>query len=540
VLGPAVLPVLRAFQSLRLSRKFTLAVVLVMAMVVLALTTLIIGYQRKALRTEIDAHELSVARNLARDAVGPLIFLDPLRLDELVRAVDQVPGCVSAAVLDRRRRVVAHTDRRRLGEALASAPAPGPSVEAREADGLRVKEIVAPVTVGDEVIGTVLVGFSEEGREGLVEEDLRALKRYILAVSSLILGLGVAGAFGLARVLTTPIQRLKETMALVQEGDLSAQVELRGKERCWDLLGCEERECPAWAGGTCWTIPATRCRGRIQGDAASKIGECKRCLVYRRACGDEIGELTAAFNEMVRRLGANVRRLEETSREKARLERVTALGEMSMTVAHEIKNPLNAIRGAASCLKDGARDGGEQEFLAVIEEETGRLDEIVTSFLRFSKPPPLKLQPADVNQVVKDTVRLVREEAREEGVELELALDERVPAILLDAAQFRQALLNVLVNALAATGEGGRVSVRTSVEAQRVKIAVVDTGVGMSEDVLKDIFKPFFTTKTRGSGLGLACVERVVREHGGEVAVRSRPGEGTEIAVSLPLEREHG
>jgi len=107
--------VLQAFRNLRLARKFTLGVVLVMAVVVIALTTLIIGYQRSSLRAEIDRHEQSLARNLARDAVGPLIFLDPLRLDELVRAVDQVPGCASASIVDGRRRVVAHTDRSKLG-----------------------------------------------------------------------------------------------------------------------------------------------------------------------------------------------------------------------------------------------------------------------------------------------------------------------------------------------------------------------------------------------------------------------------------------
>jgi signal transduction histidine kinase len=532
---------LQAFRNLRLARKFTLGVVLVMAVVVVALTALIISYQRSSLRGEIDRHELSLARNLARDAAGPLIFLDPLRLDELVRAVDQVPGCSWASVIDRERRVVAHSDRKRLGDVLSSVPAPGHTLEPLEAgESAGVREIVAPVSVGDEVIGTVVVGFSQEEREGLIEGDLRALKRYILAISTLILGLGVAGAFGLARVLTTPIQRLQDTMALVQEGDLTVQVELGAGERCRDLLACDERECPAYQGGQCWTTTGTRCFGRIQGDSTSKITLCKSCLVYRRACGDEIGELTAAFNEMVKRLSANVRRLEETSREKARLERVTALGEMSMTVAHEIKNPLNAIRGAVSYLRDGTRDESSKEFLAIIEEETGRLNEIVTSFLRFSKPPPLRLLPADVNQAVKDTVRLVRDEAREEGVELVLALDERVPPVLLDAQQFRQALLNILVNALAATGRGDTVSVRTGVADQRVEIVVVDTGEGIDEDVLKDIFKPFFTTKTRGSGLGLACVERVVREHGGQIAVRSEPGKGTEFTITLPFGMSNG
>ena len=531
--------ILHAFKKLRLAQKFTLAVVVVMAVVVVALMGLVIGYQRDSMRAELDRHQLTLARNLASDVAGSLIFLDPLRLDELVRGIDRTPGCVRAAVLDRERRVVAHTDRKRLGAVLPASARSAPAAEPADPDdGARVTEIVVPVTVGNEEIGTVAVGFSQVEREGLIEEDLGALRRYIIAVSSLLLGLGVAGAFGLARLLTTPIKRLKDTMAMVEEGDLSARVDIGEGERCNELLGCDQADCPAYGRvGQCWTIPGTRCFDRIQGDATSKIARCKSCLVFRECCGDEIGELTAAFNEMVKRLASNLRRLEETSRKNARLERVSALGEMSMTVAHEIKNPLNAIRGAVSCLRGGVRDDASGEFLSIIEEETARLDEIVTSFLRFSKPPPLRLQPADVNLVVKDTVRLVTQEASEEGVELILRLDERVPPIQLDTQQFRQALLNILVNALGATRRGDRVSVVTGVVGPGVVVRIADTGAGIAEDVMKDIFKPFFTTKTRGSGLGLACVDRVVREHGGEIAVKSQLGSGTEFAITLPLER---
>lgn len=531
--------ILHAFKKLRLAQKFTLAVVVVMAVVVVALMGLVIGYQRDSMRAELDRHQLTLARNLASDVAGSLIFLDPLRLDELVRGIDRTPGCVRAAVLDRERRVVAHTDRKRLGAVLPASARSAPAAEPADPDdGARVTEIVVPVTVGNEEIGTVAVGFSQVEREGLIEEDLGALRRYIIAVSSLLLGLGVAGAFGLARLLTTPIKRLKDTMAMVEEGDLSARVDIGEGERCNELLGCDQADCPAYGRvGQCWTIPGTRCFDRIQGDATSKIARCKSCVVFRECCGDEIGELTAAFNEMVKRLASNLRRLEETSRKNARLERVSALGEMSMTVAHEIKNPLNAIRGAVSCLRGSVRDDASGEFLSVIEEETARLDEIVTSFLRFSKPPPLRLQAADVNLVVKDTVRLVTQEASEEGVELILRLDERVPPIQLDTQQFRQALLNILVNALGATRRGDRVSVVTGVVGPGVVVRIADTGAGIAEDVMKDIFKPFFTTKTRGSGLGLACVDRVVREHGGEIAVKSQLGSGTEFAITLPLER---
>jgi two-component system sensor histidine kinase HydH len=206
-------------------------------------------------------------------------------------------------------------------------------------------------------------------------------------------------------------------------------------------------------------------------------------------------------------------------------------------------SPLATISGAISTLRqlhDRLPPKKAEELLASAEEETERLNDIVTSFLRFSRPPPLRLQAADVNHVVKDTMRLISQEASEGEIKVIVSLDEAVPHVLLDVQQLRQALLNILVNALAATKPGDTVTLTTGVADGGVRIVIADTGAGMCEEVVKDIFKPCFTTKTRGSGLGLACAERIVREHGGAIAVQSQPGAGSQFSITLPLERSGG
>ncbi len=533
--------VIRRFKTLKLAQKFTLSVVFLILVSIVAVATLIIGFQRSSLRQEMDRNQIALVHNLSKDVVGSLISLDPLRLDELVRTIDQTPGCMYSGVVDSSGQIVAHTDRRLLGTYLSpelrQLLSGGQKEYVHGMPGTGVKEVLAPVMVSPEIIGAVLVGFSEASAEGLIEEYLRGLKRYLVLISTIVLVVGIAGAFGLARLLSTPLSNLKNTMERVQAGNLDLEVKQGSAVHCRDMLGCDREDCPAYGRERCWTIVGTMCNGAIQGDSITKIRECATCVVYRSYCGDEIGELTEVFNQMVKRLAENVKHLEETNREKSRLERLSALGEMSMTVAHEIKNPLNAIRGATTYLKDNFQGEVLQEFLSIIDEETRRLNDIVTSILRYAKPAPLRLQTGDINKIIGDTAELIRQEACENNVDLTLSLDSAVPQFQFDAQQFKQALLNLLVNALDATEAGDTVSISTALVDSRVLVVVKDTGKGMSDAAIADIFKPFYTTKTRGSGLGLACVERIVKDHCGEIAVKSGEGLGTEFEITLPLGR---
>ncbi|HMK61050.1 MAG TPA: ATP-binding protein [Dissulfurispiraceae bacterium] len=532
------------FRKLPIAKKFTISVVLLIIVIMVAVNTLIITYQKNALMDEMENSQLLIIRNFAKDNAEPLMFLDPLKLDEHIQVVSQTPGCVYAMMTDRSGRVVAHTDRKQLGTMLAqyafdhssadqSPKSQGYSMQPETS----IKEIILPVEIGYEKIGTVVAGFSRERMESLISESLTGLEHYVALISCIMLITGIGGAVLLSRVLTTPMRHLKQKMERVRSGALDIVIEDAGPD-CRDVLKCDRSDCPAFGKKRCWTIIGTKCYGLTQSSVKDKIDLCHGCEVYRKTGGDEIKELIEAFNDMVIRLRDSLSELEQSNREKARLEKLSALGEMSMTVAHEVKNPLNAIRGAVSYLKDNFEGDVLREFLSIIEQETKRLNDIVTEYLVFSKPAPIKVSHADLNSAISDMVSLIRQEAIENNVEIITELDTSLKPFDFDIQQIKQALLNILVNAIDATLPGDAIKITTVSRNSSVDVIIKDNGQGIEKDILPEIFKPFYTTKTRGSGLGLACVERIIRDHKGNVTVRSEEGKGTEFIFSIPL--EHG
>ena len=231
-------------------------------------------------------------------------------------------------------------------------------------------------------------------------------------------------------------------------------------------------------------------------------------------------------------------------------DRLAALGEMAAGLAHEIRNPLGAIKSAAQFL-DPARLGGEEgEFVQVIIDEVDRLNGVVTQFLDYARPLKSTPHPIDVNDVIERTLRLVQTALPPE-VEVQAVLDRTLPRAQSDAEQLKQVVINLLQNAVQAMPDGGRLSVTTAAPEdpggafrlngggpEMVEIRIRDTGPGIPEEQREHIFVPFYTTKEKGTGLGLAISQRIVRSHGGSISVQSRPGEGTEFVIRLPAVEE--
>jgi len=243
-------------------------------------------------------------------------------------------------------------------------------------------------------------------------------------------------------------------------------------------------------------------------------------------------------------------RLYEKMKERDRL---AALGEMAAGLAHEIRNPLGAIKGAAQYLDPAQLQGADGEILQIIVEEVNRLDGVVAQFLDYSRPFPSaaseKFQSTDLNDVLWKTMKLI-ESSLPENVVLELDLTPGLPALHADAEQLKQVFINLALNAVQAMPDGGRLTVRTRrphapielglsestprYSADQVEVRFADTGEGIQEDALDRIFIPFYTTKTKGTGLGLAISQRIVKGHGGTIEVQSRVGEGSEFILRFP------
>ncbi len=225
--------------------------------------------------------------------------------------------------------------------------------------------------------------------------------------------------------------------------------------------------------------------------------------------------------------------------------RLAALGQMAAGLAHEIRNPLAGVKGAAQFLQSEPLSGDSKDMLQVIIDEANRLDQVVRQFLDYARPFELELRQEHVNAVVTHVLTLLRASGIPPSVTVVENLAGDLPPMLLDGPRLSQVLLNLLQNAIQAMPDGGRLTVETRKIHTRtgpvVEIVVRDTGEGIAPDALEQLFIPFFTTKTTGTGLGLPICQRIVDAHGGDLDVQSVEGLGATFLVRLPLpERTDG
>jgi signal transduction histidine kinase len=234
----------------------------------------------------------------------------------------------------------------------------------------------------------------------------------------------------------------------------------------------------------------------------------------------------------------DLRALEE---QVQRAQRLAALGRLAGGLAHEIRNPLGITRAAAQMLqRELADQAALSQYTQVIQTEVDRVDRLIEQLLAYARPTPMQRGPVDIAELIEQTLTLTRAYAAQRGVTLGAEVDDTLPPLEGDAELLHQALVNLVLNGINATMEGGEVHVRACVQGAEpatafVVLAVHDTGGGIRADDLPHIFDPFFTTRVDGTGLGLSIVQQIVEDHQGTVAVHSTPGEGTRFTVRLPV-----
>ncbi len=250
------------------------------------------------------------------------------------------------------------------------------------------------------------------------------------------------------------------------------------------------------------------------------------------------------FRSLAAQLGITLQNSKMYERMKER-DRLAALGEMAAGLAHEIRNPLGSIKGAAQLLSPAPAQAElpaeTREFLSIIVEEVNRLNKVVSQFLDYARPYRGEMDLLDINEVIRKTATLLGTDSK---VELQLTLDESLPRVRADAEQLRQVFLNLAINAIQAMPDGGKLTITSALRkprratrapAQQVEVRFRDTGPGIPPGEMKNLFIPFFTTKEKGTGLGLPISQRIVENHGGSIEVRSRQGVGSTFTVVLPV-----
>jgi two-component system, NtrC family, sensor histidine kinase HydH len=281
-------------------------------------------------------------------------------------------------------------------------------------------------------------------------------------------------------------------------------------------------------------------------DAAGKLNGVVGPVAISGGLGLE--ELEAVLRQMGEQIGAVVERLQQSQREALRAEQLAAVGQMAAGFAHELRNPLMAMKILVQSAADrGGRFGLVGRDLEVLEEEMSRLERLTSTLLDFARPPLPEKQVFDAGALVEDCVDLVSSQAAQRDVRIDCDLPEEPLWADADAGQVRQIVLNLLLNALEAIQETG--TVRVTLEERRESLAdssehgdlkqwltvrVEDSGPGLPRELGQDIFSPFITTKPTGIGLGLSICKRIAEAHGGGVAAMNRPEGGAVFALRLP------
>jgi hypothetical protein len=475
-------------RDLRIRTKLAIMVLTMMALTLGILFLIYDHYERVLVDLVLDQTEdLSKALEISVQQLTSKGQSDQQLLQDYTGRLSAL-GVTEISILSSERQVVASSNQARIGTRV-HAPrraAAGPLIitgtigeDAEDAQKKISYNLDIPIIVDDQKRGYV--------RLHIILDDFAALLRSIylkrsLATSGVFLA-GVGASLALAYRMTSPLKHLAAAAERVAGGDLEV------------------------------TVPVER--------------------------GDEIGRLQGNFRHMLEALREN-RRLESRLR---RAERAGAMGRLASAVAHEIRNPLNYISlsmdhlRAASRPSEPARAQKFDESMEQIRQELRRVNALVTEFLNFGRPPRLRLQPCRVEEVLQEVVRFTAEGAGQRNVAVQVRIAPGFPALRADAEGLRTCFLNLVTNAIQAMPHGGTLELRAETdEPGLVRFEAKDTGVGIAERDLERIFEPYFSTKEAGVGLGLAISQRIVQDHDGRIEVSSRPGEGTEFRIVLPVD----
>lgn len=270
----------------------------------------------------------------------------------------------------------------------------------------------------------------------------------------------------------------------------------------------------------------------------ARVGTADRRVTVRT--GDELESLALAFNQMAEALDESLKTIRDQEHELVRKEKLASVGQLLAALAHDIKNPLGVIRSSAQLVLDEHQpETVRREVAQYVIEETDRLTNRINHFLRFARQKPPEIRSIGTRVVLEAALQEWRALGRGTPVVEKVHVAPDTPDLMVDPEQIKEALVNLLINAREAMPHGGTLTLSAAAAPDgaapaAVDIRVVDTGTGISPEHLKQIFDPFFTTKDYGTGLGLTNVKRLVEDNGGQLAIHSTQGQGTEVVLRLP------
>ncbi|HEY7818703.1 MAG TPA: ATP-binding protein [Vicinamibacteria bacterium] len=454
--------------------------------------------QTSVLQKHAAEHGVALARAVAQLSENRLMYYDLVALQQNMDSAAEDADVVFAIIFNRNARTLAANEEARerfppelfemgaeMGQLERGQVIQGKlSFVANDGTAVEVLQIVAPVFIEDELWGAVKLGLSLSS----MNAEIRRIRIGLISLGFLGLTFGALGSVFLANRISRPLESLVEGTIRVARGDLSHRIDV--------------------------------------------------------SSGDEIGELAANFNRMTEEILDDRRKLEEASRKLMEAEKLATIGRLATALAHEIRNPLTAVKlNIQKIAHHPALGPGELEQLSIAESGIQQVEKLVKDLLSYARAPKLTKSSFQLENLLEEALRFAEEPIEEKDIRVVASFAELSP-IVVDGDQLRQAFLNIFLNATEAVGPGGRIEVETrfrdTPEGKVAEVSITDDGVGIEPSDLPSIFDPFFTTKSLGTGLGLTNARKVVELHRGAIEVTSEVGRGTKVTVLLPYEPLEG
>jgi signal transduction histidine kinase len=253
-------------------------------------------------------------------------------------------------------------------------------------------------------------------------------------------------------------------------------------------------------------------------------------------------ETRALARDLEKRVEERTKELREAQEQVMRTEKMAVAGQLAAAIAHEINNPLQSMRLYLELIDERQDDGSAMhEYLDVVQEQVDRLAGIVSRLLQqLYQPSEEALTPVDLNALMVDLLALFSRQLQDTGITVDQRLSENLPPVIGASNGLRQVCLNVLLNAIESMPNGGTLRIATEVKGDKVSLTFIDSGIGIAPQDISRVYDPFYTTKPHGTGLGLTVSYRIIKEHGGSLDIDSRPGVGTTVRVTVPIQRPSG
>lgn len=489
-------------KQLTLRAKFTLILNLLVVLLVASAAFLAEIQQRNAIIEEVKKRALILARGVADASTNSLVTYNYVGVEQSLAVATRSPDVVYAVVLDKEGNIAASSIRDTPSRALLLSekePAPtgtDPLIRQRHIPGSRAEtiyDVVTPVIVegSQQRWGTVRLGVSLEN----MYMQIARTRWLIFAFGLMAVVIASLSSVILAERITKPLAALTRGVAAVGRGDLTHRISIQTK--------------------------------------------------------DELGELARAFNEMTTQL-ARVRELEERLR---RADRLAALGTMAAGIAHDIRNPLTSILIFSQLMSLHHDDPDVRaKFDRVVPRELERVQAVIEDMMELARSSTLNLEPTNLNEVLAQVLELYEGQADALSIKISRDFDSDLPSCPADRKRLHRCFSNLIANGIQAMGSGGDLGVRTerspapgfphtqtdisTEDAQsraKIRVIISDTGQGISPERLSRIFDPFYTTKEKGLGLGMAITHRIIEDHKGSIDVQSQVGLGTTFTIQFPV-----